>query len=159
MEKEMNMKVRIHLFVLVACMLLVFGATAFAEKPLTPETISGVTVVDDDWVKANMKNYHVFDVRMKAEYVEGHLPGAQWVYYHEKSEKSPDFDASLDSFKIEKFPSDKSTPLIVYCNGPRCWKSYKASVELKRAGYTNIHWYRNGGFPGWKAKGFPVESK
>jgi rhodanese-related sulfurtransferase len=153
------MKVRIQLVFMVACLLLVFGGTAFAEKPLTPESIPGVKTVNDEWVKANLGKYIIFDVRMKAEYVEGHVPGAHWVYYHEKSAKSPDFDASVDKFKIEKFPSDKSTPIIVYCNGPRCWKSYKATIALKRAGYTHIFWYRNGGFPGWKSKGFPVETK
>jgi len=144
--------------ILIALLLLVFAGTAFAEKPLTPESLSGVKVVDDEWVKANMDKYKVFDVRKKAEFVEGHLPGAEWVYYREKSEKAVDFDPEEDNFKIEKFPSDKGTPIIVYCNGPRCWKSYKTAVLLQRAGYTNVHWYRNGGFPGWKSKGYPVEA-
>ncbi len=154
------MRSKFYLTLLTVCVMMVaFSGNALAVKPLTPETIQGVTVVDDAWVKENLERYQVFDVRKKAEFIEGHLPGASWNHYREKSAKSPDFDETEDTFDLSKFPSDKSARIIVYCNGPRCWKSYKASVLLVRAGYTNIHWYRNGGFPGWKAKGYPVETR
>jgi rhodanese-related sulfurtransferase len=147
---------------LIACLVaavFVFslGGLAFAEKPETPSSISGAKVVGDEFVKANYSKMKVFDVRKKAEYVEAHIPGAISAPYKEKSGKTPDFDASKDKMKIEKFPTNKSEAIIVYCNGPRCWKSYKTTVLLVRAGYTNVHQYRNNGFPGWKSKGFPIE--
>ena len=40
-----------------------------------------------------------------------------------------------DELDLNQFPTDKNAPIIVYCNGPRCWKSYKASVLLIKAGY------------------------
>ncbi len=126
-------------------------------KPLTPTKIRSVITVGDRWVKANYKKMKVFDVRKKAEYIEGHIPGAVSVPYKEKSRKAANFNPRKDKFDIRKFPVNKSEPIIVYCNGPRCWKSYKASVLLKRNGYKKIYWYRNNGFPGWKAKGYPVE--
>jgi rhodanese-related sulfurtransferase len=127
-----------------------------AEEPLTPASHQGVTVVDNDWVKTNHGKMKVFDVRKKAEYVEAHLPGAIFVPYDEKSEKVADFDAKKDNLDLSKFPADKNDPVIVYCNGPRCWKSYKASVLLVKAGHKKVYWYRDG-FPGWKSKGYPVE--
>ena len=61
--------------------------------------------------------------------------GAVSVPYDEKSEHVVDFDAKKDELDLSKFPADKNAPIIVYCNGPRCWKSYKASVLLIKAGY------------------------
>jgi rhodanese-related sulfurtransferase len=136
--------------------LLLAGPT-FAAKPLTPETLKGGSVVNDAWAKANFSKVKIYDVRKKAEYVEAHIKGAFSAPYKEKSAKIVDFDASKDKLSLKKFPTDKSTSLLIYCNGLRCWKSYKASVLLIRAGYTNVHWYRDNGFPGWKAGGNPID--
>ena len=141
----------------VVCVLVFAGTSAMAEKPLTPESVKGATVVDDAFVKANHGKMKIYDVRKKAEYVESHIAGAISVPYEEKSELAANFDASKDEFDLSKFPSDKNEPIITYCNGPRCWKSYKAAVLLIKAGYKKVNWYRNEGFPGWKSKGYPVE--
>ncbi|HEB74747.1 MAG TPA: rhodanese-like domain-containing protein [Nitrospirae bacterium] len=148
---------RIVLTLFVVMTVMVFSVPVQAEKPLTPESLPGATVVDDDWVKANLGKIKIYDVRKKAEYVDGHIPGAISVPYKEKSRKTVDFDSSKDRFDLGKFPSDKNEPIIVHCNGPRCWKSYKAAVLLLKAGYKKVYWYRNSGFPGWKSKGYPVE--
>ncbi len=140
----------------ITLMVILLPALVWAKKPLTPESIPGVKVVDAAFVKTNLGKIKVFDVRKKAEYVDGHIPGAINVWYHERSKKSVDFDPSRDRFDISRFPEDKSEPIIVHCNGPHCWKSYKAIVQLKKAGYKNIYWFR-GGFPEWKSKGYPVE--
>lgn len=146
------------LLALAAMVSMVFiTGYVMAEEPITPASLNGVTVVSDDWVKANHSKMKVFDVRKKAEYVEAHIPGAISVPYDEKSEKVADFDAKKDKLDLSKFPTDKNEPFVTYCNGPRCWKSYKASVLLVKAGYKKIYWYRDGGFPGWKSKGYPVE--
>lgn len=136
--------------------ILVLSMPVMAEKPLTPERLKGATVVTTDWVKANFGKVGIYDVRKKAEYVEEHIKGATSIPYKEKSAKSADFDSSKDKLKIKKFPSDKNAPIVVHCNGARCWKSYKAAVLLVRAGYKNVKWYRDG-IPDWKAKGNPTE--
>lgn len=123
----------------------------------TPASLAGVTVVDDAWVKDNYKKMKVYDARKKAEYVEGHIAGAISAPYGEKSDKSVKFDASKDTFDTKVFPSDKNEPIILYCNGPMCWKSYKSAVLLLKEGYKKMYWYRNDGFPSWKSKGYPVE--
>lgn len=127
-----------------------------AEKPLTPESLMGAEVVSTEWVKSNFGKVGIYDVRKKAEYVEARIKGATSIPYKEKSAKSADFDSSVDKLDISKFPSDKKAVIVVHCNGPRCWKSYKAAVLLVRAGYKNVKWYREG-IPDWKAKGNPVE--
>ncbi len=137
---------------------VVFAATfAYAKKPiLTPSSLKGATVVNAEWVKTHKNKIQVYDARFKAEYVDAHIPGAISVWYHEKSKHSVNFDASKDSLDLSKFPSNKNTPAIVYCNGPRCWKSYKSAVTLIRAGYERVYWFR-GGFPAWEKAGYPVK--
>ena len=76
--------------------------------------------------------------------------------YKEKSAKAPDFDASTDHVELVKLPADKSAPLVFFCNGGECWKSYKASVLASKAGYTKSNWCR-GGTPEWSAKGLPTQ--
>ena len=141
----------------LVCVMVFSASIVLAEKPLTPDSATGATVVDDAFVKANHGTLKIFDVRKKAEYVESHIKGAISVPYEEKSDLAANFDASKDQFDLSKFPSDKNEAIIIYCNGPRCWKSYKAAVLLNKAGYKKINWYRNEGFPGWQAKGYPVE--
>lgn len=145
------------IIMLLALASVVITAGPVRAEALTPEFLAGATVVDDEWVKANYKKVRVYDARMKAEYVEGHLPGAISVPYKERSGKVVNFDSSKDRVDLSKYPADKNVPIIVYCNGSRCWKSYKTAVLLIRAGYKKVYWYRNNGFPGWQSKGYPVE--
>ncbi len=144
------------LSVVIAISFLLIAGQVMAAKVLTPDSIEGVTVVNAEWVKANQATVKVFDARKKGEYVEGHVPGSISAPYKEKSAKAVDFDPSLDKMKMNKYPSDKSAPIVVYCNGVKCWKSYKTIVQLKSAGYSNLNWLRDG-FPGWTDKGYAVE--
>ena len=45
---------------------------------------------------------------------------------------------------------------MFFCNGPECWKSYKASRAAVAAGYPKVYWFR-GGMPEWREKRLPVE--
>ena len=75
--------------------------------------------------------------------------------YLEKSLKEVDFDAKKDDFSaLKTIPKDK--PVVFLCNGPECWKSYKASRAALAEGYTKIYWFR-GGMPEWREKRLPVE--
>lgn len=147
---------KINLIMLSLILMALLAMPALAAKPLTPETIDGGEIVSTDWVKANYGKVPIFDVRKKAEYVEGHIKGAISTPYKEKSAKTVDFDASMDKLDLSKFPADKNAAIVVHCNGPRCWKSYKSAITLIKAGYTNVKWYRDG-YPDWKAKGFPIQ--
>jgi len=144
------------LVVLLVMSLCLIAGQAMAAKVMTPESIDGATVVDAEWIKQNQGKVMVFDARKKGEYVESHIPGSISAPYKEKSEKTIDFDPSKDKWNMSKYPSDKNVSIVVYCNGVKCWKSYKSIVRLVKAGYTNVHWLRDG-FPGWQDKGYPVE--
>lgn len=143
------------MLILASGVSLTFGANAFAAE--TPASLDGVTVVDAARAKALLDGgAKMVDTRVAAEYADGHIAGALSIPYKEKSPKAADADLSQDSFDLAKLPADKNTPLVMYCNGPECWKSYKGAKVAAKAGWKKVNWFRNG-FPEWKAKGLPAE--
>jgi rhodanese-related sulfurtransferase len=153
MEKRM----RLGTIAVLACAFFASVALSGAARAGdTPSTLTGAKSVGADEVaKAQAAGAVVIDSRVASEYADGHIKGAISVPYREKSEKSASFDASQDEFNVAKLPADKAAPIVIYCNGPECWKSYKASSASIKAGYTNILWYREG-FPDWKSKNRPI---
>ena len=147
---------RKSLYSFLGLIVMALPALAWAG-PQTPESLSGTTVVTAEKAKSMAeKGVLIVDTRVANEYVEQHIKGAVSIPYKEKSDKSVDFNAKLDSFDLSKLPADKNTAVIFYCNAGECWKSYKSSVAAIKGGYKSIYWLR-GGIPEWKAKGFPVE--
>jgi rhodanese-related sulfurtransferase len=138
----------------LAMVALLFGTAAFAD---TPDSLKGATLVDATKAKSLIDSgVMVIDARVANEYAEGHIKGAISVPYKEKSAKTADFDAKLDSFDLSKLPPNKTTAMIFYCNGAECWKGYKAATTAVKAGYKTVYWLRLG-LPDWKAKGFATE--
>lgn len=133
---------------------MLFAGPALAD---TPASLDGTKLVAaEDVQKLQASGATVLDVRVASEYAEGHIKGAVSVPYREKSDKAVTFDASQDEFNLAKLPAAKDAAVVIYCNGPECWKSFKASTLAVKGGYTNIYWYREG-FPNWKSKGLPSE--
>jgi rhodanese-related sulfurtransferase len=125
----------------------------------TPTTLPGAKVINAAQARDLMaKSVPVYDVRGDEEYKTAHLPGALWVPYKEASAKEVGFDASDDQFALAKLPQDKDAPFMMYCDGTICWKSYKAATMAIQAGWKNVYWFR-GGFPEWKAAGYPLIAK
>ncbi len=127
------------------------------EKPDTPSTVKGAKVISVEEGKAllDKKAAAFFDTRNALNFGKGHIPGAQIVAYKEKSAFAADFDVTQDSFELAKLPSDKNAKIVIYSDGPKGWKSYKAVILSVNAGYKNVAWMRDG-FAGWTAKNFPV---
>lgn len=121
-----------------------------------PDLVGAKVVTAEDVSNLAGAGAMVIDSRVASEFADGHIKGAVNIPYREKSEKAVSFDASVDDFKVAKLPPDKAAAIVIYCNGPDCWKSYKASTAAIKAGYTNINWYREG-FPNWKSKALAVE--
>lgn len=123
----------------------------------TPRALPGVTVVDAKAVAELMaKGARYIDTRTEVEFKAGHAAGSTLVPYHEKSAKDADFDPKLDQFDLAAAVPDRQTELIFACNGPECWKSFKASQAAVKAGYTRVHWFR-GGFPEWRSAGMKID--
>jgi rhodanese-related sulfurtransferase len=116
----------------------------------TPTALPGATLVTAADVKRlAAQGAQIVDTRNAQEFQQKHIPGAVLVPYVEKSLKDVAYDRKLDDFSaLSKL--DKSMPTVFQCNGPECWKSYKASREALAAGFTKVYWFR-GGMPEWEA--------
>jgi rhodanese-related sulfurtransferase len=92
----------------------------------------------------------VFDARPYQEYAVSHIPGARNV----SAKPGVPMSAYVsDVAEIGRLVGpDKSTPIVLYCNGPFCGKSKRLSAELVEAGYTNVRRYQLG-IPVWRALG------
>jgi rhodanese-related sulfurtransferase/ABC-type phosphate/phosphonate transport system substrate-binding protein len=122
----------------------------------TPTHLPGASVVTATQVQDLVaKGALVIDTRSQREYDSKRIPGALFVPYHEKSVKDVVYDASLDDFSgVARL--DPAKPTIFHCNGPECWKSYKASRAALAKGFKQVYWFR-GGLPEWEAAGLQVE--
>ncbi|HEX8012666.1 MAG TPA: rhodanese-like domain-containing protein [Casimicrobiaceae bacterium] len=123
----------------------------------TPSQLPGATIVTTTEVLAlQQKGIPVIDVRIAKEYHEKHIRGAISIPYEENSLKDVAFDATKDQWAgPEKL--DKNKPVIFQCNGPECWKSYKAARVALAKGFKQVYWFR-GGFPEWESAGLAIES-
>lgn len=123
----------------------------------TPEATPGATTVGAEQVaKLVGQRATIVDTRSAKEYDSEHLRGAINLPYIERSLKEIDFDATQDDFGALAKVTDKDGPVVFLCNGPECWKSYKASRAAVAAGYKAVYWFR-GGMPAWREKNLPTE--
>lgn len=142
---------------LLAVAALSVGLIAPAHASVTPDKLDGVKLVTAEQARdLQAKGAPMIDTRVAAEYAEKTVKGAISVTYREKSAKVSGFDAKQDSFDLAKLPADKAAPVVMFCNAGECWRSYKAAVVARDAGYKQVHWFR-GGMPEWTAKGLPTQ--
>jgi rhodanese-related sulfurtransferase len=142
---------------IAAALLFAFLSAGAALAENTPAVLPGGKLITaEEAMKAIGSGAILVDARVASEYADGHIKGAINVPYREKSAKAVDFDASKDQFDLSKLPGNKQAFIVIYCNGPECWKSYKAAVVAIKGGYSNVNWYRLG-FPHWKSKSLPVD--
>lgn len=119
----------------------------------TPESIDGAQRVSAEQVRelAAKGGVAIVDTRSAREYAQEHIPNAVSAPYGEKSLKERNYDVKVDDLgAIAKL--DPNKPTVFLCNGPECWKSYKASREALAMGFKTVYWFR-GGMPEWRAKG------
>lgn len=84
------------------------------------------------------------DARPERVYLKGTIPGSVNIPDN-KFTQSPEQYLSL-------LPSQKDTPIVVFCGGYACVKSHIVANELIKMGYKNVCVYA-GGIPEWKEKG------
>lgn len=136
---------------------LIGGVSLSVMAADTPASLAGAKVVKaDEAKKLADAGAAMIDTRVATENAEKTIKGAKNVVYKEKSAKAADFDVSLDQFDLTKLPADKAAPIVFFCNGPECWKSYKGSTAALKAGYSKVFWFR-GGMPEWVAAGLPTQ--
>jgi rhodanese-related sulfurtransferase len=84
----------------------------------------------------------ILDVRSRAEFERGHVPGARHIPFWGVSRR------------IDQVTSLRDAELVVYCgHGPR---AVMAARSLRRRGFTHIT-YLQGHFSQWRSGGFREE--
>ena len=123
--------------------LMLFSSTVLADSPMT---VSGANTIDTPKAKALFDQEVAFlDVRKDSDWDAGRIPGAIHIELKKK------LNAESMAGEI-----GKNEPVVIYCNGPSCMRSSKATAKAVGWGYTKVYYYRDG-FPAWKAASYPVE--
>jgi len=88
------------------------------------------------------------DARARSFFDDGHIQGAVSLPLGESVDL-------MDNFK-NKYPP--GSYIITYCSGRECDDSHQLAQILLENGYNNVSIFIDG-YPGWMAKGYPVEPK
>lgn len=145
---------------IIVLLLLPAAGAAWAAAEVPSAQMGAVTVSARKTDTLLTYGAKIVDVRPQHDFLEGHIPGAIHVAYRERSLQRTDFDPTRDDITIflnrlyKKFP-DPATPIIIYCNGVYCWKSFKALRAANDHGYRRLFWLR-GGIAEWQREGLPV---
>ena len=106
----------------------------------------GATKIDAATAKVLSERGVVFvDVRDAGTYGRGHIPGAAHL------------DLTID-LNVESLSQliGKDDEVVFYCFGESCYMSADACAKALTWGFTRVYYFA-GGFPAWKAAGYPVE--
>lgn len=98
----------------------------------------------------------IIDARPYEEFAMSHIPRAVNVAPKPGLAMS---QYTSDVGEIDKLThGDKTTPIILYCNGPFCGKIKRVAADLVAAGYTNVRRYQLG-IPVWRALGHATQAE
>ena len=132
----------------LTCLLLFLLSTAQAQQAQAPADpfpgralFSTVTVMSLDDLAQKRADVHVVDVRSKYEYDTLHIADAVHIDLH---------DAEFVD-KVKALQAQKDAPVVFYCNGKTCYKSYQACDKTLSAGVMNVYAYDAGIFDWAKA--------
>jgi rhodanese-related sulfurtransferase len=123
-------------------------SSGVAQTGETPVSLPGAKTISPADVHAMRGKIAVLDVRKKASYLEGRVPGAIYIR---------DFEITgTNTYRPEAFGPDKTRALVIYSHGSDGWVSVHAVRSAVGAAYTNVYWMREG-WNGWSLAKLPVE--
>ena len=111
----------------------------------SPLRVEGATTVQAATAKALFDRGVPFvDVRGQ-RWKDGHVPGATHL------ELFGDFNED-NLLKV----AARDQEVVIYCDGPGCKRSSKGCAKAVSWGFEKVYYFR-GGFPAWRAAGFPTD--
>ena len=112
----------------------------------SPEHVEGAITTSLQQAKTLFDEGVVFvDVRNVRLYTKKHIPGA----YHLDLKNGFEEEALAAIVKRDQ-------PVVIYCSGVKCSRSYKASARAVSWGFSKVHYFR-GGIVAWKNAGYPLK--
>ena len=109
----------------------------------TTEAAQITPIAPADFLAEPPANALILDVRSPREFASGHVPGAINVPHSELPTR------------LGELPTDRSKPLVVYCESGR--RAAVAEAALLEAGFTGVH-HLVGDMKAWRSAGRPVET-
>lgn len=91
------------------------------------------------------------DLRESIDFGQGHLPGAVLLTLPQRSRLTATVLAARPGFDRD------ADPLVLYCYGRDCIRSWETSALAARDGFAHILWFREG-MTAWQEAGYPVET-
>jgi len=111
----------------------------------SPTQVEGATTVDAATAKALFDRGVPFvDVR-GGSYSDSHVPRAVHL----------NLATAFGEAELAEVAS-KDQEVVIYCGGPTCNRSSRACEMAVSWGFKKVYYFR-GGYPGWKAAGYPVK--
>ena len=112
----------------------------------SPEHVEGAITTSVEQAKALFDEGVTFiDVRNIRLHTRKHIPGA-----HHLDLKYAYSEEALAAI------AKRDQPIVIYCSGVKCSRSYKASTSAVSWGFTRVHYFR-GGIVAWKNAGYPLK--
>jgi rhodanese-related sulfurtransferase len=130
----------------VALALLVAAMSAAAAERVSPDSIPGSTKVDAEaliQLVTDSTDVKLIDSRIASDRLQGYIEG---------SVSLP--DEKTNCATLAEVAPEQASPVVFYCNGPKCGRSAVAVQVALGCGYKDIYWFR-GGFEEWKQKKYP----
>ena len=122
-------------------------ADARADSGKSPPSLEGAKTVTTDEVAGLLGKVTILDVRRKASFLEGHIPGAKSIVGQ--------FNKERKVFDPIAFGPDKSAPIVIHGHGSDGWSAVYAVRSAVAAGYSDVRWMR-AGWAEWSHKKLPV---
>jgi rhodanese-related sulfurtransferase len=117
---------------------------AVAESPSAEDPI---TFIGFERVCQFIENHEgmILDARNPKEYAEGHIPGAQLLFFYNINEYYPKLEARLRSVAA----------ILTYCSDVHCEDSEFLANELLNLGHMPVYVYK-GGIADWTNNQMPI---
>ncbi len=141
----MNFHMKLSLS-LAFLLLLTAQVASAGNGEISPEEIAGATKIDALTARKLFNEGVIFiDVRKDKDWDAGRIPDAEHL----------DLKTIFteENLKALTPPED---PLVLYCNGVECLRSWKATALAVSWGYTKVYYFRLG-YPSWRKAGNPRE--
>lgn len=119
---------------------------ARADHGVAPQSIAGAVRVDAEGLidlVETVPGLAVIDARIASDRKQGYIQG---------SASLP--DEQTDCRSLAKIVPERESPILFYCNGPKCGRSVVSVKIALDCGYSHVFWFR-GGFQEWVDKGYP----
>jgi len=112
----------------------------------SPGNVEGSITISVEQAKALFDKGVVFvDVRNPRLFAKDRIAGA-----HHLDLKNGFTEDALTSLV------EREQPLVIYCSGVKCSRSYRASAKAVSWGFKKVHYFR-GGMVDWMSVGYPIE--